>query len=124
MPKTKTKQERQHMDSVAQLGCIACAMLGHHDSPAELHHIKHQTGIGKRSSHFEVIPLCYVHHRGMYGYHTSPASFTGDYGSQTELLEMVLDALAIDGCKCGCVKKKGQTSIKSNPFSRANMFWE
>jgi len=120
---SKTSKEKKHMDSVAQLGCIACAKLGWYDSPAELHHIKDKTGMGRRSSHFEVIPLCYVHHRGEWGYHTSPAEFNGTYGSQRELLEQTLEALSIEGCKCGCTTKKGAVD-KTNPFSGANLFWE
>ena len=119
----KTSKERAHMDAVASLGCIACAKLGFYDSPAELHHIKNQTGMGKRSSHFEVIPLCPVHHRGQYGYHTSPAEFTGTFGSQVQLLQEVLDWLGVDGCPCGCTEKKGQGK-SPNPFDRSNIFYE
>ena len=57
-----TKEERKHMDKVAQLGCYVCK------SPATLHHIRNNgkgnVGMGRRSSHFEVIPLCYEHHQG------------------------------------------------------------
>lgn len=112
------------MDSVAQLGCVACAMLGHYDTPAELHHIKDKTGMGRKASNFEVIPLCPLHHRiGQYSYHYSPAEFTGSFGGQRDLLNIVLDALAIDGCQCGCTNKKGAAS-KGNPFNRDNIFWE
>lgn len=114
---SKTKEEKQHMDKVAQLGCIACAILGYHDSPAELHHIKDKTGMGKRSSHFEVIPLCYIHHRGMYGYHNSPAEFTGTFGKQRDLLQMVLDYLDYRDGKKGSIEP-------TNPFSRANIIRE
>ena len=33
------KPEREHLKKVAELGCIACAKLGYHDTPAEIHHI-------------------------------------------------------------------------------------
>ena len=115
--KPATAEEKKHMSRVADLGCIACAILGHHDSPAELHHIKHQTGMGRRSSHFEVIPLCYLHHRGTYGYHQSPAEFTGNFGEQKELLQHVLDWLDYKD------KKTGQIN-PSNPFTRNNLFYE
>lgn len=113
MVRNKTAKEKKHMDSVARLGCIACRLLGHYDSPAELHHIKHQTGMGRRSSHFEVIPLCYTHHRGSFGYHNSPAEFEGNYGTQKELLAMTLKWLAVEGCSCGCTEKKGE---QADPF--------
>jgi len=122
--KPATAQERKHMGVVANLGCIACAKLGHYDSPAEIHHIKHQTGIGRRASHFQVIPLCPLHHRqGAHAYHNAPAAFSDTFGSQLELLQQVLEWLAVDGCPCGCTKKTGQT-VKSNPYARGNFFYE
>jgi len=57
MAKSATKAERQHMDKVAQLGCIVCTNLGYYDSPAEIHHIGNGT-MSKRASNLEVIPLC------------------------------------------------------------------
>ncbi len=117
MPKAKTAEERKHLGRVADLGCVACAMLGHYDSPSEIHHIKDKTGMGRRSSHFETIPLCYIHHRGHYGYHNSPAEFTGTFGTQRELLQIVLDYLDyLDG-------KKGSIA-ETNPFLRNNFFYE
>ena len=34
---TKTKQEKDHMNKVAGLGCLICNKMGFPDSPAELH---------------------------------------------------------------------------------------
>ena len=44
--KNKTKQEREHLQAVVDLGCIACAKLGIYDSPAEIHHIKGKFRMG------------------------------------------------------------------------------
>ena len=115
--KQATIEEKKHMSRVADLGCVACAQLGHYDSPAEIHHIKDKTGMGRRSSHFEVIPLCYMHHRGTYGYHTSPKEFEGNYGTQRELLQIVKNWLDYED------KKTGQIN-PSNPFTRNNLFYE
>tara|TARA_R110000764_G_scaffold218067_3_gene305360 strand:- start:59 stop:391 length:333 start_codon:yes stop_codon:yes gene_type:complete len=108
MPKkSKTAAERRHMDAVAQLGCICCHKMGYDDSPAELHHIKEQTGMGLRSSHYEVIPLCPMHHRSSdVAYHVAPAKFTAKWGSQRSLLEYTMDML---GKKLGyqMAQKKG-----------------
>ena len=52
---SKTKHEKEHMQNVADLGCIICKKMGFPDSPAELHHIKDKTGMGKKASHLEVI---------------------------------------------------------------------
>jgi|TARA_R110002051_G_scaffold100647_1_gene171031 hypothetical protein len=81
-----TKKEREHMDLVAQLGCFICR------SPANLHHIRPKgTGIGRRSSHMEVIPLCYEHHQGKFSVHGSPKKFKAEYGTEKEMLEQVLE---------------------------------
>jgi hypothetical protein len=85
------KEEREHLNSVAELCCIVCRNLGYEDSPAEIHHIN-AGGMGMRSSNFEVLPLCHVHHRtGGYGVavHAGKAEFEKRYGSERELLEQV-----------------------------------
>jgi hypothetical protein len=43
--------------------------MGYEGTPAELHHKRAGTGAGRRSSHYEVIPLCPEHHRGKTGLH-------------------------------------------------------
>lgn len=64
-----TKAEKQHMTKVAELGCAVCRRMGHEGTPAELHHKRAGTGAGRRSSHYDVIPLCPEHHRGATGLH-------------------------------------------------------
>lgn len=56
-----TKAEREHMDGVASLGCIACIERGQYDTPAEIHHCG--TGAGGRRNHMAVAPLCPEDHR-------------------------------------------------------------
>jgi hypothetical protein len=43
--------------------------MGYEGTPAELHHKRAGVGAGRRSSHYEVIPLCPEHHRGNTGLH-------------------------------------------------------
>lgn len=108
MPKSKTVAERKHLGSVAELGCIACRKLGHYDTPAEIHHIRHHTGMGRRASHFETIPLCPYHHRtGNQSFHLNPEYFNEVFGTQPQLLAETYQWLAVDGCRCGCTQKKG-----------------
>jgi hypothetical protein len=66
-----TLAEKKHMSRVSELGCMVCRRLhGPHDpGPVELHHLRAGTGAGRRSSHWEVIPLCPEHHRGSTGLH-------------------------------------------------------
>lgn len=85
-----TKAEKQHMNAVAQMGCCVCWKLhGPHDpGPVELHHARHGTGMGQRSSHMDVIGLCVEHHRGNTGIHgLGTKGFTKHYGfTEADLL--------------------------------------
>jgi len=91
MIKNKTKAEREHLSEVAALGCIVCRNAGHHDTPAEIHHIRAGQGL-KRATHYETIPLCPYHHRtGGYGValHAGRIAFEKMHGSERELLATV-----------------------------------
>jgi len=89
------------MDAVARLGCIVCKQMGYPDTPCELHHIKEKgkSKMGKKASDYEVIGLCYLHHRGDQGYHHSPKKFKERFGTQKELLQKVLSYV---NCCGGC----------------------
>lgn len=92
--KTKTKAEKQHMNRVAELCCIACKKIGFDDTPAELHHIRDGQGMSQRASNFEVIPLCPIHHRhGIDAIHRSKKLFTENFGTERELLNEVLNEI-------------------------------
>lgn len=92
--KKPTLKEQKHMERVASIGCIACRKLGIYDSPAEIHHIRNQTGMGKRSNNYFILPLCPAHHRNSNeSYHYSPKKFENRFGSQIKLLEEVLNIL-------------------------------
>ena len=78
------------MDRVASLGCLVC------QRPANLHHIRPKgTGMGRRSSHFEVIPLCYEHHQGQFSIHRTKRKFESIYGKEKEILKQVLEEVEL-----------------------------
>ncbi len=58
-----TSKERDYLQAVVQLGCIACRKNGLPGTPAEVHHQRSGTGAGRRASHFDTMPLCPGHHR-------------------------------------------------------------
>lgn len=89
--KPTNKAEREHMDRVASLGCVACYNMGILDSPAEIHHITAGVGMGQRASHFETIPLCFHHHsaQGVDGFHRHPKRWQAQHGDERALLEQV-----------------------------------
>jgi hypothetical protein len=84
-----TKDEKKHLDSVAQLGCIVCAKLGYGETPAEIHHPRKGVGLALRASHYDAIPLCPEHHRGQSGVHgMGTKGFAKHYGfDESDLLE-------------------------------------
>ena len=83
--KVATKGEREHMSKVASLGCLVCQM------PTQLHHIRPiGLGIGMRSSHYHVIPLCMSHHTGQFSIHNCKEQFEARYGTEAELLQRTL----------------------------------
>ena len=91
MARAPTKAEREHMDRVVSLGCVACLNLGYYDAPSEIHHIGNGT-MGKRASNYEVIPLCPTHHRnGGYGVavHAGRKAWERLHGTEQELLKQV-----------------------------------
>jgi hypothetical protein len=93
---SKTKAEREYMNSVAQLGCIVCSNMGYMDTPAELHHIRTGQGMSQRASNYDVIPLCPFHHRsGGHGnaVHAGQKTWEANHGTELELLEQVKNEL-------------------------------
>lgn len=93
-----TKAEKQHLDRVQALGCMACRLMGYRDTPAEIHHPRAGTGAGRKASHFDAIPLCPNHHRGLShpltpSIHLDKRAFIEQFGTEAALLQMVRDLL-------------------------------
>ncbi len=73
------KAEKEHLRRVAEMGCYVCSR------PAEIHHIRHQTGLAMRSSHYETIPLCPDHHRlSKISVHLGKKEFVKRYGTEQQ----------------------------------------
>jgi len=91
------KAEKEHLNKVADLGCIVCRNLGFYGTPAEIHHIGNGT-MAKRASNYEVIPLCHIHHRtGNNGVavHSGRKAFEANFGTEKELLKQVKGLLNV-----------------------------
>lgn len=93
-----TLKEKKHMTRVAELGCAVCLRLhGPHEAgPVELHHPRRGAGMGQRSGHMTVLPLCVEHHRGNSGIHgLGTKGFEKHYGfNEADLLKDTLERLA------------------------------
>jgi len=81
---------RRYMSRVADLGCVVCRRIhGPHDpGPVELHHPRAGVGMARRSSDWDVIPLCVAHHRGKASVHgLGTKGFPAYYGfTEADLL--------------------------------------
>ena len=92
---TPTKEEKQWMDSISELGCIVCINLGYGFSPCSPHHMD---GKVKKGSHLKTIPLCAIHHQtGGYGvaFHQGRFEWEKNNGTQQELLNQVTELLNV-----------------------------
>ena len=90
-----TSEERRYLNRVAELGCLVCRRMGYPGTPAEIHHKRAGTGAGRRSSHFDAMPLCPEHHRGKTGLHgLGTKGFPKHWGfDEDDLLQDVRDLL-------------------------------
>ena len=89
-----TKDEKDHLSKVAELGCVACLIQGTPGTPCEIHHIREGQGRGQRASNYEVVGLCPPHHRGTMhpkvpSIHMAKRAFIEQFGTEQELLEHV-----------------------------------
>ncbi len=89
--KQHSPDEKAHIKKVVALGCIVCRNMGVEQLPCEVHHIN-SGGMGLRSSNFEIIGLCSIHHRlGGHGVaiHAGKETFEAQFGTEIELLKQV-----------------------------------
>ena len=87
--KRPNKIERERLATIGNMPCYACFQDGR-ETNAEVHHIRSQTGLGLRPSHFATIPLCGFHHRyGKVSVHLGKKAFVAKYGTEQEILEKV-----------------------------------
>ena len=70
------------MGAVADLGCIACRILQHGETPAAVHHIR-EGRIARND--FLTLPLCPEHHTGSHqSIHMNKAGLLRALGVQSE----------------------------------------
>jgi len=95
-----TKEEKEYMNKVGELGCIVCRLFyGINDSPASIHHCEGRT---KKGAHFKILPLCARHHQmpsntgewaTRHAYMSGPKAgkkaFEEEYLTERELMEIV-----------------------------------
>ena len=95
--RTPTKAEKALWHDMAGTGCIACLIDGRVNPWVSIHHIDGRT---KPGAHKLVLPLCAQHHQqddtdplGRIAVHPNKARFETKYGSQMELLAMVMERI-------------------------------
>lgn len=93
---TPTKAEKALWDRMVSIvGCVACWLDGFRNHYCSIHHIEGRT---KPGCHQKVLPLCAPHHQQddtdqmqRIAVHPNKARFEARYGSQDELLELVMN---------------------------------
>jgi len=87
---------KRWMMKVAQVPCVICRHMGLGETPAQVHHLKYQTGASDRASDFLVAALCPEHHTGAAGIHTlKEHGFYARYKlSELDALALTLEAIA------------------------------
>lgn len=91
--RTPTAKEKEWMDSIREVGCIACIRMGFikpYSVPTEYTAIHHIEGKTKPDAHFLTIPLCPNHHQhGIDAVHINKRSFEKKFGNQYNLVREV-----------------------------------
>jgi hypothetical protein len=77
----------QHMNRVAELGCLICG------SPAQLHHPREGQGKGQRAQDWLVMPLCPSHHTGPEGIHNRRTFYLRHRMDEWDLLALTIQRL-------------------------------
>lgn len=79
------KAARQYVGLVKQLGCAVCGAPG----PSDAHHVIHDRYGSRKSSDFDVIPLCKFHHQdGPEAIHNGKESWREKHGPDHGLIEV------------------------------------
>lgn len=89
------KAESDHCERVASTGCVVCMNQGIDSPLVEIHHIGNGA-MGKRASNYQVLPLCFNHHRGGghgVAVHAGKKTWEANFGTEKELLAQVLEAI-------------------------------
>ncbi len=82
----KPKERKVRFNKLAEHGCCICRR------PTEIHHLIgfKYSGMGKKASDENTIPLCVDHHRGHLGiHHLGQRKWENMYGDQSYHLERI-----------------------------------
>lgn len=93
MKKSKTAAERRYHERVAEIPCVLCDLLGAPPGETTLHHIREGQGMGQRSSHWLVVPLCRPCHQGPNGLHGTRTLLRIAGVEEMDLLALTIERL-------------------------------
>jgi hypothetical protein len=86
-----TKEDKEWLEKITQLGCICCINEFNVFTPASPHHIEGRT---KEGCHLKTIPLCRQHHQtggnGIAFHATGKKKWNEKYSSEYELLKQII----------------------------------
>lgn len=82
--KTKPAADKKHLTHIASLPCVICGYW-----PVEVHHCISDRYSQRKAPDSETIPLCYNHHRGPEGIHTSKERWEAEHGKDYSFLDKI-----------------------------------
>lgn len=90
-PERGTAAAKAHLSSVKALPCVCCGAPG----PSDAHHVFSGRYGSRKTSDYEVIPLCrWCHQDGPQSIHRAKATWEAAHGMDYEYLPVVADMLA------------------------------
>ena len=85
------KEATAYMSKVKQLPCAVCGA----DGPSDAHHVIHDRFGSRKSSDFDVIPLCKRHHQdGPAAIHNGKETWRQKYGSDYDYIDQTRKAVS------------------------------
>lgn len=91
----KSKPRPDYLAAVRELPCCICYHFGFPQiGPSYAHHTICGRYSQRRTPDTQAIPLCYCHHQGAMGIHTSPKWWVSEFGPDTDFIAGTQDQLA------------------------------
>lgn len=105
------------MDDFRLVGCVACFMLGHPETPSD---VQHFLSGNIRIGHLATCPLCPAHHRGvnyvelihLASFGVSPGKFREVFGSDQFLRDLTQRLVTVQRAMRGLPPREAKTEAE------------
>lgn len=119
--RTRTVDEVNLHDMIAELGCVACLKDGLFNTYVSIHHVHGRT---RPDAHLHVLPLCWPHHQGdgsTLAVHVNKTAWEERYGKQDDLVEEIYEKLGLEYSAPGEIEGKSFSQRYQKPLVEGTM---